>query len=222
MAECEITDFTYPLLADIYYPLSEQGAYGNVKKTWILDKSAACYFSPSGRSSKSDVQTDELVTIQNSIIGRFRTDITDSTRGAHNSISNIIITNIKDNYMYKYDEGKGVFVLSNKNEVLNSLVDYRLGDLEIIYNDLLEKNKIDERTKKCIEEFINKINYDDNKFVNGDREHENFKQYKINEIKVLLFNNQDKITNDISLLLTTNEQDIPILTNEVIETDIIV
>ena len=125
--------------------------------------------------------------------------------GKYNQFKNIIITNIRDNFMYKYDEGKGVFVLSNKNEVLNSLVDYRLGDLEIIYNDLLEKNKIDERTKKCIEEFINKINYDDNKFVNGDREHENFKQYKINEIKVLLFNNQDKITNDISLLLSAEE-----------------
>jgi len=42
-------------------------------------------------------------------------------------------------------------------------------------------------------------------------EHNNYKQYKINEIKVLLYNNQDKITNDISLLLTTNE--VPFITN---------
>ena len=28
------------------------------------------------------------------------------------------------------------------------------------------------------------------------------KHYKINEVKILLYNNQDKITNDIALLLT--------------------
>ena len=95
MAYSESTDFVYPLLADIYYPISEQGAYGNIKKTWILDKSAACYFSPAGRGSKQDLQPDELITIDNTIIGRFRQDITDSTRGSHNSISNIIITNIR-------------------------------------------------------------------------------------------------------------------------------
>ena len=126
--------------------------------------------------------------------------------GRYNQFKNIIITNIKDNYMYKYDENKGVFVLSNKDDVLNSLIDYRMGDLEVIYNEFLEKNKIDERTKKCIEDFINRINYNNEKSdtANGGQ-HETFKQYKINEIKVLLFNNQDKITNDISLLLSTEE-----------------
>jgi hypothetical protein len=56
--------------------------------------------------------------------------------------------------MYKYDENKGYFVLSTKNDVLNSLVDYRIGDIEIIYNDLLDKNKIDENTKDIIEKCI--------------------------------------------------------------------
>jgi len=112
---------------------------------------------------------------------------------------------MKDNYIYKYDDKFGCFILSTKADVLNSLIDYRLGDLEIIYNDLLEKNKLDEKTKECIERFINKINYEDNKHVdyNG-KEHQTYKEYKINEIKMLLFNNQDKITSDIFLLLTTD------------------
>ena len=110
---------------------------------------------------------------------------------------------MKDNYMYKYDENKGVFVLSTKADVLNTLVNYRMGDLEVIYNDFLDNNKIDERTKTCIENFINRINYDNDKYVDDKGEHDNYKQYKINEIKMLLFNNQDKITNDISLLLST-------------------
>ena len=113
---------------------------------------------------------------------------------------------MKDNYMYKYDDDKGQFILSTKNEVLNSLINYRLDDLEVIYNDLIEDNKINEKTKDIIEKFINKINYSDSKFTDSDgRDHDNYKQYKINEIKVLLYNNQDRITNDISLLLTTNE-----------------
>ena len=126
--------------------------------------------------------------------------------GKYNQFKNIIITNMKDNYMYKYDDKLGRFILSTKADVLNSLIDYRLDDLEIIYNDLIEKNKLDNNTKDIIEKFINKINYIDTKYTDYDgKEHENYKQYKINEIKVLLFNNQDKITSDISLLLTTNE-----------------
>ena len=126
--------------------------------------------------------------------------------GKYNQFKNIIITNMKDNYMYKYDDKLGHFILSTKADILNSLIGYRLGDLEIIYNDLLEKNKLDNKTKDIIEKFINKINNDESKYTDYDgKEHENYKQYKINEIKILLFNNQDKITNDISLLLTTDE-----------------
>ena len=125
--------------------------------------------------------------------------------GNYDQFKNIIITNMKDNYMYKYDDKVGHFILSTKADVLNSLIDYRLGELEIIYNDLLEKNKLDENTKDIIEKFINKINYVDTKYTDYDgKEHDNYKQYKISEIKILLFNNQDKITNDISLLLTTS------------------
>ena len=129
--------------------------------------------------------------------------------GKYSQFKNIILTNMKDNYMYKYDDKVGHFILSTKIDVINSLIDYRLGDLEIIYNDLLEKNKLDEQTKDKIEHFINKINNDKSKYTDYDgKEHDNYKQYKINEVKILLFNNQDKITNDISLLLTTDEVDI--------------
>ena len=126
--------------------------------------------------------------------------------GKYNQFKNIIITNMKDNYMYKYDDGKGQFIISTKSEVLNSLVDNRVYDLNVIYNDLLNENKINEETKDAIERFINKINYSDQLHTDFDgKEHTNYKQYKISEIKILLFNNQDKITNDISLWLTTNE-----------------
>jgi hypothetical protein len=124
--------------------------------------------------------------------------------GKYNQFKNVILTNMKDNYMYKYDEVKGCFVLGTKSEIMNSLVDGKLYDLDVIYNDLLEKNKIDEKTKNCIEDFVNRIQYNEDKFTDIDgKEHDNYKHYKISEIKLLLFNNQDKITNDISLLLST-------------------
>ena len=138
--------------------------------------------------------------------------------GKYNQFKNIIITNMKDQYMYKYDADKGQFILSTKIEVLNSLINYRLDDLEVIYNDLLEDNKLDEKTKDIIEIFVNKINYSDSKFTDYDgKDHETYKQYKINEIKVLLYNNYDKITNDISLLLTTNEVPFNISNSSMIE-----
>lgn len=126
--------------------------------------------------------------------------------GKYSQFKNIIITNMKDNYMYKYDESSCQFVLSNKSEVMSTLIDHRMMDLEVIYNELLEKNKLDEQTKNCIEKFINDIYNSNNKIVNyNGQEYETYKHYKINEIKVLLYNNQDKITNDISLLLTTTD-----------------
>jgi hypothetical protein len=124
--------------------------------------------------------------------------------GKYSQFKNVILTNMKDNYMYKYDEVKGCFVLGTKSEIMNSLVDGKLFDLDVIYNDLLEKNKIDEKTKNCIEDFVNRIHNNDEKFTDIEgKQHEDYKHYKISEIKLLLFNNQDKITNDISLLLST-------------------
>ena len=100
--------------------------------------------------------------------------------GKYSQFKNIIITNMNNNYMYKYDDKVGHFVLSTKTDILNSLIDYRLDDLEIIYNDLLEKNKLDENTKNIIEKFINKINHSDSKYTDFEgKEHNNYKQYKI-------------------------------------------
>jgi len=111
MASCESTDFLYPLLADIYYPVVEQGAYGNLKKTWVLDRSIAAAFNPAGRKFQQDVQADVNITIDNAIMGRTRSDITQSDRGEYNSMTNIIIANIRDaqgNIIYNESAGPRV------------------------------------------------------------------------------------------------------------------
>ena len=94
---CETTDFTYPLLADIYYPIVDVGAYGNVKKQWVLDKTVACFFNVAGSKFKQEVGTEANINISNSIIGRVRNNPTISSTESLHSITNIVITNIRGN-----------------------------------------------------------------------------------------------------------------------------
>lgn len=94
---CETTDFAYPLLADIYYPIVETGAYGNSKKTWVLDKTVACFFNVSGSKYKQDVGTEANINISNAIIGRVRNNPTVGSNQSLYSITNIVFTNIRGN-----------------------------------------------------------------------------------------------------------------------------
>lgn len=90
------TDFIYPLLADVYYPVVEQGAYGNVKKQWILDKTVACNFAAVGSAGKEEVKPNVNITKEVILAGRTRQDIRVSSREDAMSITNVIITNIRD------------------------------------------------------------------------------------------------------------------------------
>ena len=108
MAICETADFLYPLLADIYYPITEQGAYGNVKKQWILDRTVAIALNPAGRKYQQQVQTNPSITLDNSLVGRTRSDILSSTRDALNAVTNVIIANVRDtsgNIIYNESSG---------------------------------------------------------------------------------------------------------------------
>ena len=93
---CEKTNVFYPLLADIYYPDVEQGAYGNVSKIWMIDATIACAFAPAGRKYMQEVQPNVNITQDSSLVGRTKSDIRVSSRQAANSITNIIITNLRD------------------------------------------------------------------------------------------------------------------------------
>ena len=96
MACGDLTDFMFPMQADIYYPIVEQGSLGNVKKTWILDKSVAVSLTPAGSAFKEEVVPNVNITKENLLIGRVKNDVRISSREANNAITNVIITNIKD------------------------------------------------------------------------------------------------------------------------------
>jgi hypothetical protein len=96
MATCENTSIIFPMLADIYYPIVDQGPYGNVQKNWIHDKTIACNFSSAGSAFKEDVKPNVNITQDTIMLGRAKTDIRFSTNKNQNSITNVIVTNIKD------------------------------------------------------------------------------------------------------------------------------
>jgi hypothetical protein len=123
--------------------------------------------------------------------------------GNYNKFKNIIITNLKDNLAYKYDDSKGYFITTTKNELLNDFITNRIFDIEAIYDELAEANKIDDSTKKLIQKFLDQIQSDE-PYLNeeDDIKYINYKSYKINKIKILLYNNLDKITKDIALVIS--------------------
>jgi hypothetical protein len=93
--QCEATDFMYPMLADIYYPIVDQGAYGNVKKQWVLNRSISCNFGPSGQAASEEVKPNVNITKENILLGRTKTDLRISDNNSRNSITNVIVTNLR-------------------------------------------------------------------------------------------------------------------------------
>jgi hypothetical protein len=92
---CEEPDFTFPMLADVYHPIVDQGVYGNVKKTWILDRTITCSFAAAGTAFKEEVVPNVNITQDKILLGRIKTDIRLSSLEARNSLTNVIITNIR-------------------------------------------------------------------------------------------------------------------------------
>ena len=133
----------------------------------------------------------------------------------HNTFKNILITNLKDKFAYKYDETKGYFITGNKTDFLDDVMTFRMIDLETIYDELSTTNKIDSRTKKLIKEFLDKMENEE-PFSYGDVEYPNYKSYKMDNIKILLYNNRDRVTKDIALLIGNNN----IPTNEVVNQEV--
>lgn len=93
---CQQTSVVYPLLADVFYPVVEQKAYGNVEKQWIFNKTVACFFAPASRKSHQEVKTTMAVVIDQILTGRTRCDVRISSVDGKNAITNVIISNIRD------------------------------------------------------------------------------------------------------------------------------
>ena len=96
MTNCSTTDFKFPMLADIYYPIVEQSAYGNITRNWILDKTVAGSFVPAGSEIKKELVINIDLSQDSMLICRVRSDIRISSLEENSSLTNILITNIRD------------------------------------------------------------------------------------------------------------------------------
>jgi len=139
MIDCcsgDSTDFIFPMKADVFYAITESTAYGNVSKTWVLDKTVACNFVDPGltANTRSQVTPDPNIKFKSLLEGRVKTDIRISKREIANAITTVIITNIRDkNESEIYLETSGtlagkstIFEISSQNPFLNPFgdVDY--------------------------------------------------------------------------------------------------
>jgi hypothetical protein len=107
----ESTDAMFPMLADIYYPIVEQGAFGNVEKQWVLDRTITCNFNGAGTAWKEDIKPNVAIIQDSILLGRTKTDLRISSLEAKNAVTNVIVTNIRDksgNHIYTETAGPRV------------------------------------------------------------------------------------------------------------------
>jgi hypothetical protein len=108
---CEQTDFLFPLLADIYYPHITQGAFNEVKKEWIFNRSVACLAEPYIGRNKKVVNTEPFIQYSESLIARSRSDVRVSLDETPHALTNVLIANIRTasgNMVYKETAGPRV------------------------------------------------------------------------------------------------------------------
>jgi len=122
--------------------------------------------------------------------------------GKYDQFKNIMITNLKDEYAYKYSNELNKFICIKKNEVIRDLVSERLENIREIYEELSETSKINDSTKKLIKEFLDKM-IDEEKYIEDTENttYKNFRSYKEHKVKILIYNNMDKISQDLAIIL---------------------
>ena len=98
MSICETPDFMFPMMADVYYPITETTAYGNVTKNWVLDKTIVCSFNEAGISYKEDIKPDPNIKTEMLLLGRTKRDLRISSTDTNNAATNVVITNIRDRF----------------------------------------------------------------------------------------------------------------------------
>ena len=108
MAECEATDFIYPMKADIYYPIITQNNYGQANKEWVFDRTIICNATTIGGAGDVELKPDVFLQYDGKLIARSKSDIRTSSNNAENAITNILVTNIRsasDIVLYKETAG---------------------------------------------------------------------------------------------------------------------
>ena len=95
---------------------------------------------------------------------------------------NILITNLQNNLAYKYDEDKKIFITISKERLLEDIISERMYDINTFYEEL--------KKSEIISNFIKTIENDNN-----------YEKNKKNDIKLIIYNNKNKINKDLEIAL---------------------
>ena len=100
--------------------------------------------------------------------------------------NNVFITNMRDDIGYIFN-GKE-FISIKKNEMLTELIDSHVKEINLSLEK--HKNKLNEKYVNRLEKFLDMLNDDDTKFTdqNNQRTYPSYKAYKINSLKLLIYN----------------------------------
>jgi hypothetical protein len=91
----DTTDFVYPMLADIYYPIITQGPFGEIKKEWVFDRTVSCNATSVGGAGSEQIKPDMFLQYEDKLIVRSKSDIRIKSTSSQEAVTNILITNIR-------------------------------------------------------------------------------------------------------------------------------
>lgn len=89
------TDFVYPMLADVYYPIITQGPFGEIKKEWVFDRTISCNATPIGGAGSEQIKPDMFLQYEDKLIVRSKADLRITSKLSQEATTNILITNIR-------------------------------------------------------------------------------------------------------------------------------
>ena len=89
------TDFVYPVLADVYYPIITQGPFGEIKKEWVFDRTISCNATPIGGAGSEQIKPDMFLQYEDKLIVRSRADLRITSKLSQEATTNILVTNIR-------------------------------------------------------------------------------------------------------------------------------
>jgi hypothetical protein len=118
--------------------------------------------------------------------------------GKYKKFMNVCITNLQNTIAYKFDEKANNFIAVNKNELLNDLVDSRVYDIEKFFEEY--QTKFDAKKVEQIKKFLDRMGNEDDPL----------KGIKKEEIKLILYNNLEKIKSNENDIIKIDDKDLEV------------
>ena len=110
---------------------------------------------------------------------------------------NIYITNLRDNIAYVYNGNK--FEAVQKHSIINQLIDQHMNNIEVSLEDY--KDRLPERTVEILDKLIEKLQDEHTSMIDeeNNKEFKNYRLFKINEVKLMIYNETGNNTEVIKL-----------------------